>query len=106
MKVNYLKEWSNSGAVYNQTITITKEMAKNFNNYINTLKNKVSLKSFYSEQDLKDLSLEELKLGKNYTNLIMLDRFMKFYIKEIYIAPKKDRNYERILWRNTIIKVI
>lgn len=106
MKINYLKEWGNDGTVYNQTITIDMETAKKFNEFIRKLKLVACKKFIYSNEDMKILYyLEELKEGKNFTGLTELDYFMKFYLKEIYEPPKRDRDYERILNRNTIIKV-
>lgn len=110
MKVNYLKEWGNDGTVYNQTITIDIETAKMFNQYIQMKKQQVEQsfkeKKTYSNEDMKILYyLEEIKEGKNFTSLTELDYFMKFYLHNIYEPPKRDKNYERILNRNTIINV-
>lgn len=107
MKVNYLKEWGKDGTVYNQTITIEKESIKGFNEMARAKKEEIAKKYIISGEEMKLLSyLEELHEGKNYTTLTTLDFFMKFYLKYIYEPPKKDKNYERILNRNTIIKVI
>ena len=110
MKINYLKKYGTDGTVYNQTITIDIETAKMFNDYIKMKKMQVEQafkeKRTYSNEDMKILYyLEELKEGKNYTHLTTLDYFMNFYLKCIYEPPKKDKTYERILWRNTIINV-
>lgn len=105
--VNYQKEWGNDGTVYSQTITIKKEIAKKFNNYIKQLKEEAHKKFILSNEDMKTLYyLEEVKEGKNYTHLTTLNYFTSFYLKHIYTPPKKDKNFERILYRNTIIKVI
>ena len=107
MKVNYLKEWSNDGTFYNQTITIEKKYIEKFNEIVRAKKEEASKKIILSNEDMKILYyLEELKVGKNYTKLTTLDYFMKFYLKYIYEPPKRDKNYERILERNTIINVI
>lgn len=114
MKVNYRKNYSNNGTAYNQTITINKETAEKFNKYVLYIKNKINYKKSWSNEDLKtSLYLKMLEINThfetlNYINLTTLDCFMKFYLTWIYIrkAPKRDKNYERIKWRNTIIKVI
>ena len=107
LTINYKKEWGNDGTVYTQTITISKEIAKKFNKYIEGIKKEISKKFVYSNQDMKILYyLENLEEGKNFTTLTELNYFKGFYIKNIYIPPKKDKDIERILWRNTIIKVI
>lgn len=107
MKVSYLKEWSNDGTFYNQTITIEKEFIGKFNEIVKAKKEEISKKIIHSNEDMKVLCyLQELKVGKNYTHLTTLDYFMKFYLKYIYEPPKRDKDYQRILERNTIIKVI
>lgn len=99
MKINYLKNWGNDGTVYNQTITIDKNIMGKFNEYIN------KIKAIRESQRYSTIYIENLKEGKNYVTLTTLDYFMKFYLKYIYEPPKKDKMYERILWRNTIINV-
>lgn len=107
MKVNYLKEWGEDGTVYSQTITIEKKYIEKFNELVRAKREEISKKFIISGEEMKILSyLQELQEGKNYTYLTTLDFFMKFYLKYIYEPPKKDKNYERILHRNTIINVI
>ena len=107
MIVNYRKQWGNDGTTYTQTIKIDKETAAKFNEYIKELKEAAAKKFLLHDSDMKILYyLEELKEGKNYTTLTQKDYFITFYLKEIYEAPKKDRNFERILDRNTIFEVI
>lgn len=107
MKINYFKEWNNDGTVYTQTITIEKKYIEKFNELVRAKREEISKKFIISGEEMKILSyLEELQEGKNYTHLTTLDFFMKFYLKYIYEPPKKDKDFERILWRNTIIKVI
>lgn len=107
LTINYQKEWGNDGTVYSQTITTTKEIAKKFNEYIKGIKQEIAKKFVYSNEDMKILYyLEDLKEGKNFTTLTELNYFKGFYIKNIYQPPKKDRDIARILWRNTIIKII
>lgn len=107
MKVNYLKEYGTDGTVYNQTITIEKEYLDKFNEIVNNEKIEINKKFLLSSYDMKILSyLENLKEGKNYVTLTTLDYFIKFYRKFIYIPIKDDKNFQRILWRNTVIKVV
>lgn len=107
MKVNYRKEWGEDGTVYSQTITIEKEHIKKFNELIRAEKEQTAKKIILSSEDMKVLYyLQELENGKNYTKLTTLNYFIWFYKNYIYIPPKKDKDFERILWRNTIINVI
>ena len=107
MKVSYLEEWTDDGIIYNQTITIEKKYIEKFNEIVKAKKEEILKKIIHSYEDMKVYCcLQELKVGKNYTNPTTLDYFMKFYLKYIYEPPKKDKNFERILERNTIIKVI
>jgi len=107
LTINYQKEWGNDGTVYTQTITTSKEIIKKFNEYIRKLKEETHKKFIYNNEDMKILYyLEELKEGKNFIGLTQLGYFKGFYIKNIYNPPKRDKDIERILWRNTIIKVI
>lgn len=99
MKINYLKEYGNDGIVYSQTITIDKNIMGRFNEYI------TRIKDIRKSQGYSTIYIETLKEGINYVSLITLDYFMNFYIKYIYEPPKKDKTFERILWRNTIINV-
>ena len=105
--INYKKQWGNDGTFYNQTIKTSKEVAKKFNKYVQELKEKASQKFIFDNNDMKILYyLEELKEGKNYTTLTTRDYFMGFYIRNIYEPPKRDKDYERIIDRNTIIEII
>lgn len=109
LKINYFKKWGNDGTVYTQTIKTTKEIAKKFNEYVKELKEEATKKFILHDEDMKILYyLEELKDGVNYTRLTTLNYFKTFYIKNVYApkAPKRDLDYERILWRNTIIEVL
>lgn len=108
MKVNYLKHIGNNGTIYNQTIKIDKWIMKYYNNYLNNLKididKQFSEKHCYSENDLKIISLEPLKKGTNFINLIHLDVFLQ----AINDLNKQGYNFDfkRILYRNTIIEVL
>lgn len=107
MKINYLKEWGKDGTVYNQTITIEKEHIKKFNEIVKEEKETKSKKFIFTNEDMDILyGLEELKEGKNYTNLTTLSYFIWFYKNYIHKSSEKDKDFERILWRNTIINVI
>ena len=112
MKVSYIKNYGNDGTIYNQMITINKEIAEEFNKYILNIKNQINYKKIWSNEDLrissyaKMLDIHLYTPTINYINLTTLDQFMKFYLKTIYEPPKRDKNYERILNRNTIIKVV
>lgn len=107
MKVNYKKEWGYDGTVYTQTITIDKKYIDDFNFMVQREKETINNKMILSSADMKILYyLEELKEGKNYTSLTTLDYFIQYYKKYIYVPPKKDKDFERILWRNTIINVV
>lgn len=109
MKIDYKKHWGNCGTVYSQTITIDKKTMEDYNNYISDLKTKVDLeflkKHSYSEQDLKIKSIDYLEKGVNFTNLIHLQLFIEFYNKNIR-KDYFDKDIKRVLWRNTIIKVV
>lgn len=108
MKVDYKKKWGKDGTVYCQTITIDEKMAVKFNEYVEELKNKIIDKFMVDDNEIKILyNLETLEnYDNNYTNLTTLDYFIKFYLKYVYEAPKKDKDFERIKWRNTIIKIV
>lgn len=106
IKVNYQKEFGEDGTVYTQTITTTKEIIKKFNAYVEELQEKTLEHFIYTNEDIAILhNLELLLKDKNYTTLTTLNYFKTFYIKEIYKPAKRDKDFERILWRNTIIKV-
>lgn len=110
MKVSYRKNFDKNGTCYNQTITIDKVTGVKFNNYVETLwkQDKEKLNKTHVEDNemaQRDMYLKRLALGVNYTYLTTLDYFMKFYLHEIYEPPKKDKFYERIKNRNTIIIV-
>lgn len=110
MIVSYRKRWGTDGTCYRQTIKINDELKEKYNLYLMGLKTAIDKEFYkrhcYSENDLKIKSLEYLQDGVNYTNLIHLDLFINFYIKEIYTPPKKDKDFERITFNNTIIEVI
>lgn len=99
MKINYLKRYGTDGTIYNQTITIDKNIMGKFNEYI------TRIKAIRKSQRYSTIYIETLQEGINYISLTTLDYFMKFYLHNIYEPPKKDKTYERILWRNTIINV-
>lgn len=110
MKVSYRKNWSKDGTFYNQTITIDKKTAALFNSYVEKIlnKDKEEIQKNHiitNEQSMREYYLKRLAIGVNYTYLTTLDYFMSFYLKTIYEPPKKDKNFERILNRNTIIFV-
>ena len=108
MKVNYLKHIGNNGTIYNQTIKIDKWIMEYYNNYLNNLKidiDKQFLEKYcYNDNDLKVKSLEYLKEGTNFTNLIHLNIFLQV----INDLNKQGYNFDfkRILYRNTIIEVL
>lgn len=108
MKVNYLKHIGNNGTIYNQTIKIDKWIMEYYNNYLNNLKIDIDKqfleKHCYNDNDLKVKSLEYLKEGTNFTNLIHLNIFLQV----INDLNKQDYNFDfkRILYRNTIIEVL
>ena len=108
--VSYRKRWGIDGTCYRQTIKINKTVKKLFNYYLQNEKkqaeNNYKKNHCYSSEDMKIKSLEYLKDGINYTNLIHLQLFINFYLKALYTPPKKDRDYERIIYNNTIIEVI
>lgn len=105
MIVNYCQCWGESGTHYTQQIKIDTKTMEKFNNYIKELKEESNKKFIYSDYDLKILNLKPLEKGVNFTNLIHLELFTQFYIKKLYIPPKKDKDFERILNRNTVIIV-
>lgn len=108
MIINYLKHFGNNGTVYRQTIKIDKWLMDYYNNYLNNLKMDIDKhfteKHCYSENDLKIKSLEPLKKGTNFTNLIHLDVFLQV----INDLNRQGYNFDfkRILYRNTIIEVL
>ena len=108
MKVNYIKRWGNDGTCYRQTIKIDKTLMEQFNLYLAELKEQVKVNfaknRCYTENDLKIQSLEFLRRGVNYTNLIHLSLFLQL----INVLNKNGKNidFKRILWRNTIMEVI
>ena len=110
MKVSYRKNWSKDGTFYNQTITIDKKTAVLFNNFMFKILNKDREEIqknhiITGEQIMRECYLKRLASGANYTHLTTLNYFMSFYLKTIYEPPKKDKDFERILNRNTIIFV-
>lgn len=109
--VNYQKEWGNDGTTYTQTIKISFDIAFNFNKYVDHLKEKTEKEAEkthnYTSEQLKilDYLLHINFYNKTFINLTTLEYFKKFYLQYVYTPPKKDKNYERILQRNTIIEV-
>lgn len=107
MKVNYQKKWGNDGTVYTQTIKIDKDMAEKFNKYVTKIKETLIGKFIYSNEDIKILSyLETLENKMNYTTLTTLNHFHNFYLKNYIHGAKRDKDFERILYRNTIIEIV
>ena len=107
MKINYQKKWGNDGTVYTQTIKINKDMANKFNKYITEIKKTLVGKFIYSNQDMKIMYyLETLENKINYTHLTTLEYFITFYLENYIYGAKKDKNFERILYRNTIIEIV
>lgn len=107
LTINYKKQWGNDGTVYTQTIKTNKNIIKLFNKYVKELKEETCKKFMLNNSDMKILyNLEELTLNKNYINLTTLDYFKTFYVRKIYIPPKRDKDIERILCRNTIIEAV
>ena len=108
MKVNYIKRWGKDGTVYNQTIKINKSMASEFNKYIKELKIISQNKHIFTDEDLQILdSLEFFDNKFIYGNLPTLNYFINFYVKNYIIqnAAKKDKDFERIKYRNTIFEI-
>ena len=111
MIINYQKRWNpETGTCYTQTIKINNNIKEKYNKYLLDIKTDIDKKFFknhcYSENDLKIKGINYLDNGINFTNLIHLQTFIEFYLKIIYTPPKKDKNFGRILWRNTIIEVV
>ena len=107
MKINYQKKWGNDGTVFTQTIKIDKDMAEKFNKYIVGIKDEVVKKFIYSRADMDVLSyLEPLLDDINYTHLTTLNYFKTFYLKNYIHGAKRDKDFERILHRNTIIEIV
>lgn len=75
--------------------------------FIEEEKNKIKNNFIYTNEDMKLLCyVDFLEMGLNFTHLTTLEYFITFYKKFVYNPPKKDANFERILYRNTIIKVV
>ena len=108
MIIDYKKHYGNDGTVYNQTIKIDKWLKEYHNNYLLKLKietdNNFIKNHSYNDKDLIIKSIEYLENGINYTNLIQLDIFLQV-IDELN-HNGYNFNFKRILWRNTIIKII
>lgn len=105
--VNYRKQFSKDGTVYNQTIKIDFDLAWGFNEYIRKIKKEVGKKSILNSTDLKILDyLEYISyFTPNFATLTTLDYFIKFYSernKDFY----KDEFFKRIKLRNTCFEVI
>ena len=101
--IDYKKHYGNDGTVYDQTVTIDKNTMEEYNHFINDLKTEIDLNFMkthtYSENDLKIKSIDFLEKGVNFTNLIHLNLFIVF-------CQKTKRDITRLLYRNTIIKVV
>lgn len=112
MKVDYKRNFGKNGTVYDQTITISFDIANQFNKYVDDLKNeiikKIEIKHYWSNEDNKILDyLEKIDINNyTFTNLTTINYFKKWYFNNIYQAPKRDTFYERLKYRNTIFKVI
>ena len=109
LKVDYKKHWGKDGTVYNQTITIDPNFMKLYNNFLLDKKIKIDNNFYnthtYSEEDLKIKSIDYLEKGNNFTNLIHLRLLLEFII--YYNKNNNNKiNYKRILYRNTIVKVV
>ena len=112
MKIDYKKHFGNDGTVYDQTVTIPFDVAKQFNKYVDDLKNeiirKIEINHYWSNEDNKILDyLEKINMNDcTFTTLTTANHFKKWYFDNIYQPPKKDAFYERLKYRNTIFKVI
>ena len=107
MKINYQKKWGYDGTVYTQTIKIDKDMAEKFNKYVTKIKETLVDKFIYSNEDMKIMSyLEPLLNDVNYTTLTTLNYFKTFYLENYIHGAKRDKDFERILHRNTIIEIV
>lgn len=107
MTIDYKKHFGPGGTVYRQTITINDKMAIKFNKYLQKEKEKIINNFIYTNEQLDLLSIEPLEMGANYTHLPTINHFTTFYVKNFINGPKKDKNFQRILFdRNTIINVI
>ena len=101
--IDYKKRCGNNGTVYDQMATIDKNTMEEYNQFLNDLKTEIDLNfmktHIYSENDLKIKSIDFLEKGVNFTNLIHLNLFIVF-------CQKTKRDITRLLYRNTIIKVV
>lgn len=107
LTIDYKRNFGEDGTIYTQTITTTTEIIKKYNIFIEKVKEKIHKKFTFDDKDLKALTyLKTLSSNDiNYLHLTELDYFKTFYVKEIYQAPNRDIDFERILKRNTIIKI-
>ena len=107
-KVDYKKCSDKWGVVYDQTITISFDLAYDFNNYVWELKESVEKKDTLSSDDLKILDYLEVinYYTDTYTTLTTLRTFIKWYKDYVYTPPKRDVFLERILDRNTRFVVV
>lgn len=107
-KVDYKKHFDRWGAVYDQTITISFDLANDFNEYVLSLKESVEKKDILNADDLKILDYLEVidYYTDTYATLTTLRTFIKWYTLFIYTPPKKDVFLERILDRNTRFVVV
>ena len=110
MKVNYMKKWGTDGTVYNQTITIDFDMAFKFNQYVDKIKtqteNNIKKNRIMTDGESKIMTyLEPLNMTTNYTNLTTLQFFMMFYGTYYCKKNVKDKEFDRVLYRNTIFEI-
>lgn len=112
MIVDYKKHVGRDGTIYDQTITISFQIAYKFNKYVDELKNdvieKIETRHYWTYEDNKILDyLEKINFYNNtFVNLTTANYFKKWYFDNIYQPPKKDIFYERLKYRNTIFKVV
>lgn len=106
LKVSYNKEMGEDGYIFDQKIRIDRNLAKNFNKYIENTKNNInnnySKNHIMNYRDLKILNnLNILYKDYNYLNLTQLHYFM------YYLSYYEHKNIRRIFNnRNTIIEII
>jgi hypothetical protein len=96
MKISYQTERSNSGTVYNQTISTTPAEFNKINKYLQSIdENQIqdNERRFYFRQLDTTPAADDWRTTKYFLNLTQL-----YYIK-------KFLNNKRILQRNTILKV-
>ena len=103
--INYQKH-RKDGTVYNQFVTIDKELQKKYNDRIRYLKSKVNKKikkeHIYNYDDMKILSYTFTL--KKWINCMHITWFYEFYKLVFKHKISEDKNL--LLGRNTIIKVL